>query len=517
MSKESIPKQATGINGSKPVPDDPVDPDVVSQLLDPDDDVDSPVPVPQLHDDPVPVPHLLDPDDPDVEGLEIDGELHSFSCPCVPCRAEYDRIDLALEASRPKTPEEEDERDAAYEVYRLHCEAVVMELEVREALSGWNRAVWREEAIEEWEKLGYDIPKSLASSGRSPLTEHDDWIRARRKRREADALDLDALRHTLPLVAGDTTPVRALLTRSDGAVLLYESRLNSIFGEPSGGKTFVAIMAVIEAVRNGARVVYWDFDDYPSTLAGRLTALGADDVIQGGHLLYATPDMAGDEMEMRTMCDWMERGRRPGLVVIDSVETAGLSTDSNNAAPWFDAHTSPFLARDIGVLPIDHVAKRREDRPMGAIGSQHKRARISGAGLLLIGTPWTKTQPGKIKLVNHKDRLGDLPEPMNKTVAIVSVTHGWGGRLNYTIDAPKAEENTEDVTGLLLEAIAAEGPDGVRTKKNIRGLLNVGHKKLDPALDDCLNNDWVTTEYDGKANVYTVTPEGQKLLDMGLE
>ena len=88
MSKESIPKQATGVNGSNPVNDDPVDPDVVSQLLDPDDDVDSPVPdvVPQLHDDPVPVPHLLDPDDPDVEGLEIDGELHSFSCPCVPCK-----------------------------------------------------------------------------------------------------------------------------------------------------------------------------------------------------------------------------------------------------------------------------------------------------------------------------------------------------------------------------------------------------------------------------------------------
>ena len=39
---------------------------------------------------------LLDYDDPDAEGLEIGGELHSFSCPCVPCATEYDRLDLLL-------------------------------------------------------------------------------------------------------------------------------------------------------------------------------------------------------------------------------------------------------------------------------------------------------------------------------------------------------------------------------------------------------------------------------------
>ena len=464
-----------------------------------------------INPEPGPEPELLDANDPDAEGQCIGDELHSFSCPCRPCKAENDRVDLLVKANRPKTPEEIDNwLDRVCKVRRYA-------VEVDEAWTTWNPAVWREENIEKWEKLGYDVPKLLALGSSPPLNEHDDWIRARRQRREADAADLDSLHHTLPLVGGDTTPVPALLTRSDGQTLLYSGRLNSIFGEPSGGKTWVAIMAVIEAVRSGARVVFWDFDDRPSTLAARLTALGADDLIQGGQLLYATPGMVGDDGEMEAMCDWMGRGRRPGLVVIDSVEAAGLATDSNNAAPWFDAHTSPFLARDIGVLPLDHVPKRREDRPKGAIGSQHKRARISGAGLLLIGTPWTKKQGGTIKLVNHKDRLGDLPAPDNRTVAIITVTHGENGRLNYSIDAPSAEENTEDVTGLLLAAIAAQGPDGVRTKKNIRGLLTVGHKKLDPALDDLLNNGWVRIEYDGKANIYRVTPEGEKMLNVDLE
>ena len=42
------------------------------------------------------VPHVLDANDPDAEGLEIDGELHSFTCPCRPCKAFNDRLDLLL-------------------------------------------------------------------------------------------------------------------------------------------------------------------------------------------------------------------------------------------------------------------------------------------------------------------------------------------------------------------------------------------------------------------------------------
>ena len=486
-------------------------------------------------------PVLVNDDDPDVEGQYIGDELHSLSCPCLPCKAENDRIDVLVEACRPKTPEDIDAwLDATAERERKRQDRI-HDREVKEAWTAWSYSCRRGEDIELWRKLGMDIPKALAATWDQPdygiereelgpddeipegyfgppaLDDHTFILVAALERAEVDAIDLRALRHTLPLVAGDLTPVPALLTRSDGATLLYRGRLNSIFGEPGGGKTWGAIMATIEAVRNGARVVWWDFDDRPATLAARLIALRAGDLIEGGQLLYATPDLKGDDEEIKRMGDWMERGRSPGLVVIDSVESAGLPTDSNNAAPWFETHVSPFLARDIGVLNLDHVPKRREDRPKGAIGSQHKRARLSGAGLLLAGAPWTKTQGGKVKLVNHKDRLGDLPAPDGKTVAIISVTHGENGRLNYSIDAPSAEENTEDVTGLLLEAIAAEGPEGVRTMKNIRGLLNVGHKKLDPALDDCLNNGWVKTDYDGKANVYTVTPEGEKMLGVGLE
>ena len=61
-----------------------------------------------VYTEPGPEPQLLDYDDPDAEGQCIgDDELHSFSCPCWPCKAFNDRLDLLLEANRAKGTEEE--------------------------------------------------------------------------------------------------------------------------------------------------------------------------------------------------------------------------------------------------------------------------------------------------------------------------------------------------------------------------------------------------------------------------
>ena len=146
-------------------------------------------------------------------------------------------------------------------------------------------------------------------------------------------------------------------------------------------------------------------------------------------------------------------------------------------------------------------------------------ARISGAGLLLSGTPWTKSTDGKVKLTNHKDRQGDLPAPINKTVAVVTVTHGVDQRdeaeLLYTIDPPDLADEDEDVSGQLLEAIASYGHQGVRTHKKVRGLLKVRGQKVNVALEDLLKSGLVTQTTDGRASVFVVTPEGQTMLDVG--
>ena len=332
-------------------------------------------------------------------------------------------------------------------------------------------------------------------------------------------LDLKArasFRFTLPLVPGDAAEIPAIFTRSDGRTLLYEARLNSIFGEPSMCKTWLAVMVVIEALMAGVKVLFWDFDDRPSTLVTRLTKLGAEGLIQSENLLYVTPELAEHPDEIASMVSWLVRGVRPGLLVLDSVEAAGLPTDSNDAAPWYAKHTEPFEHAGAGVLTLDHVPKRRLDRPRGPIGSTHKTARLSGAGLFISGTPWTPETDGRIVLTNHKDRPGSLPGALMKAVAVVEVTHGEDGGLVWSINPPDdADDDQGDLTGRLLEAIVAKGQEGVKGSTALRGLVKAkGHKMIDAALADLISNGMVARRKDGRAFVYFATETG---MDMSVE
>ena len=216
---------------------------------------------------------------------------------------------------------------------------------------------------------------------------------------------------------------------------------------------------------------------------------------------------------MARMALWMKQGWRPGLVVIDSVESAGLPTDSNNVRPWFQQHVDPFLSMGAGVLLLDHVPKRREDRPRGGIGSQHKLARIDGAALFLDGKPWTKRDDGRVTLRVHKDRLGDLDAAVKKAVAVVEVTHAEDGLLLYAINPPDADDDTaQDVTLPLLEAIASHGPQGVRTYKAVRELLKVRGRLIDVALEDLMKTGLVVKAKDGRASIFVVTAAGEQML-----
>ena len=163
-------------------------------------------------------------------------------------------------------------------------------------------------------------------------------------------------------------------------------------------------------------------------------------------------------------------GTRPGLVVIDSCESAGLPADSNNAKPWYEKHVDPWLDAGATVLLLDHVPKRKEDRPIGAIGSQHKLARVKGAAIFVSGRAWTKAEGGTVTLINHKDANGDLPAPLLKKVALVTVTPTEDGLLAYSITKPGQDEDV-DVTDDLLYQIAKLGTDGVTGSKNVRALV----------------------------------------------
>ena len=373
----------------------------------------------------------------DDEGLDVDGVIHDDLCPCAHCEAFYANLDALNPPSPPPPPLTIDD---------LEPETIAAMFEGDQ------------------ERLDFTYAEALR---RATLAEMADQF--------------NALARPVTLVDGPKLP--PLLVRDDGHTLLYESRLNSIFGEPGVGKTWLAIISAIEAVRAGANVLWWDFEDRQGTLASRLAALGAEDLIDNDALRFVNSAFLDDEDNnvLPYAQAWLMRGQRPGLVVIDSCEAAGCPSDGGAVKPWFDKYVDPWLFSGAGCLLLDQVPKRREERPRGAIGSTHKLSRVDGAALFVSGQAWTKEAGGKVVLRVHKDRPGDLPATIGKAVAIIQTTH-VDGVMAYTITAPEAEE-AADVGDTLLFEIAKLGSDGVTGSRAVRALVKTSGKTVDVALE----------------------------------
>ena len=260
---------------------------------------------------------------PDAEGQYIGDQLHTFACPCEPCAKENARLERLWTENRDERSD--DERHESLEAYKAECQERIDAREYAEGMAVLHK--WRDAAEREYLHLDDpDDPDLLAAmngddedASKVALTEYASRLASRRaddeeQQRAAETaatnfgLDLKArasFRFTLPLVPGDAVEILAIFTRSDGRTLLYEARLNSLFGEPSMCKTWLAVMVVIEALRAGVKVLFWDFDDRPSTLVTRLTKLGAGDLIESENLLYVTPELAEHPDEIASMVSWL--------------------------------------------------------------------------------------------------------------------------------------------------------------------------------------------------------------------
>ena len=314
-------------------------------------------------------------------------------------------------------------------------------------------------------------------------------------------------------VDGDKLP--ALLQRSDGETLLYSGKLNTLFGEPGTGKSWLALIAANEVILGGGRAVWWDFEDSPDTIARRGENLGALTHLQDkGSFLFvgASLQEPGEFLARQELAAWL--GEVPNsFIVIDAAESAGCPSDGGDVVPWYKANIDVWLMAGVGVLLLDHVPKRREDRPKGGIGSQHKLARIDGVALYISGVPWNKQTGGGMKLTVHKDRQGDLPAATGKVAAVIKGVYK-DGVLDYSITAP-TDDDIPDVADALLDKIAKAGFDGVSGQRNIRTLVKGRGKDIDTALSELISNGLVERVKDGKAYTYYATTAGQDVVEGG--
>ena len=300
----------------------------------------------------------------------------------------------------------------------------------------------------------------------------------------------------------------AMLQRKDGATLLYDGKLNFLFGTPGSGKSWVALYCVIETLLRGQRAIYWDHEDTPGTLSRRSNLMGLDlaDFWRDGQFKYLRPGLDGSTLALAEAMAWVKESEGPTLIVIDSAESAGCPSDGADVAPWLAKIVLPFLEAGCTVLVLDHVPKRKEGRPLGPIGSQHKLARVDGAALFVTGVPWTQKTDGHLVLTNHKDRHGQLPAPIGKAVARLIGTHD-GEALALSIVAPETEDNLEEAYIPTLRALAGAGPEGVHGQKAMRDLVVGRNNQKDKAIGDLVQLGFILKTR-GKKVHYSITALG---------
>ena len=219
---------------------------------------------------------------------------------------------------------------------------------------------------------------------------------------------------------------------------------------------------------------------------------------------------AESDRAMSELRDWLSEGGA-GFLVLDGLEAAGCPSDGANVRPWFEKHVVSFTDAGVCVLTIDHVPKRREDRPKGAIGSQHKLAAVTDAAFHVEARqPWTKAKGGKLRLRLDKDRPGDVPGGVNSFVAEVVGEYDDGGRFTYRIQDTSRHADVDEMA--LLAAIGDAGE--VHTSRGVRQLMKgTAGTAVDEAVKYLIDEGLLERHRNGRQGyVYSVTEAGAETL-----
>ena len=494
---------------------------------------------------------LVDPNDPDdggyVHGEGEAEEWHKTTCPCELCRVEeqglLERVRAGLPADQVITCKHCGAARAKGERRSCGCPAEIAERKAddaaadkktkenneRFALQHARYEKEQEDKRRRWDEQEAKGRQRSLDAGRkearryqldTELRDREQAIKERELTRserrldnydaaaaadaedtEEEEPDFESFQREITLLGVDRRP--SAFVRDDGETLLYEGKANTIFGEPSSGKSWAGLMAAIQQLHAGRRVIWWDNEDESTTVAERLRLLRATDLIGAPELKFFTGDLHLWPRHMDRALEFLAKGNGPGLVMIDSATAFACPKDGADVHPWMASHVKPWLDEGHTPVTLDHVPKQRKDRPAGAVGSYEKISYIRGAALYVHGIAWDSKNGGAIHLTIHKDAHGQLPAPKFSVVSTISAE--WDGpTLDYTIGLPNAKTEGEDLQDELMEAFEQVGSEGARGSNGVRGLLKGKRgKDIDKARDELLQVGILQRVKDGKAWVYT--------------
>lgn len=268
-----------------------------------------------------------------------------------------------------------------------------------------------------------------------------------------------------------------VLRRDDGVGLFYEGKVNWLFGDSEAGKTWVALAAIVQVVRDGESAWFIDLDhNTAAAVVNRLMDLGlpAERLLDPARFRYAEPQDSDGLMEVLAEA----KRSRPTLVVMDSMGEAlsmlGANPNSDEDVTGVHTHLlKPFSQTGASVVVIDHLSRGSDSRAQGPTGTLAKKRMVSGSSLRVSAVRrFAPGAGGSARITIHKDRHGGLRarsigsgqsgEPA-AAVFEMEPFGGWSLNASQTPDLGGLSREHEEFTDLLVRVVSET--DGLNTSQ----------------------------------------------------
>ena len=209
-----------------------------------------------------------------------------------------------------------------------------------------------------------------------------------------------------------STPEPTVGHREDGAAMFYAGRVNGLYGDSEGGKSWVALFACTQRMADDESVLYIDYEDDEAGVVERLLALGMTADLIEQRFSYISPQKKFNDAARKVVQPY---ARAASFVVIDATTEAlaseNLKSNDDVDIADFYARLPRWLARfGAAVVLIDHIPKDPKGIGPAQTGSQHKRSAITGASYLVVPKrPFARGRSdGRSGLQVNKDRPGHV-------------------------------------------------------------------------------------------------------------
>lgn len=314
-------------------------------------------------------------------------------------------------------------------------------------------------------------------------------------------------RHDLSHLAdGSPPPVvppPTCVQRTDGNHLFYAGRVNGIFGDPESAKTWLAQLAVIEALAAGQRAAIIDVDhNGPALTVRNLLLLGARPTHLADPALFGYYEPDGHD-ELLAAVDELATWS-PAVAVLDSLgemlPMMGVkSVDNDEITAALRRIANPLADAGAAVITIDHLPKGADARASGyAIGGTAKKRALDG--VLLEAQVKKKPAPGQIGRITlriHKDRPGRLREHSSGNYAGTFVLDSTNPHAIVTSIAMESAVNDQGVfrpTHLMQAVSEFVSAHPWSSWNDIQKAVTGSKKHVTQAIDVLIQEEYLTTK-----------------------